>query len=269
MLRLAITGCHGRMGKSLVQTIVNDKEVKLTVATVSPNNPLMALDVGTIAGTSPLHFKPVENLADVMDHFDTLIDFTSPNATLSHLKLCQQHDKKVVIGTTGFNAEQKYLIDEASRDIPIVFAPNMSVGVNLCFELLKQAAKILKNSVDIEIIEAHHSQKVDAPSGTALKMGEVISDALGNDLNTVAIFGRQGITGKRNRHTIGFSSIRGGDIVGDHTVMFASEGERIEITHRASSRATFANGAIRAAKWLEGKKEGLFTMTDVLFENNS
>ncbi|MBN9288078.1 MAG: 4-hydroxy-tetrahydrodipicolinate reductase [Gammaproteobacteria bacterium 39-13] len=266
MLRLAIAGCSGRMGIALIHAALASEGIKLTAATVSAHNPLKNTDVGTIAKVTPLEFKPVDDLSLVRDNFDTLIDFTTPEATMANLKVCQRYGKKMVIGTTGFNGEQKALIQEMSQELAIVFSPNMSIGVNLCFELLKQAAKVLGESVDIEIIEAHHRHKVDAPSGTALKMGEVICDVLDRNLEKVAIYDRNGITAPRERQTIGFSTIRAGDIVGEHTVMFAADGERVEISHRASSRNGFAMGAIRAAKWLESKKEGLYSMADVLFE---
>ncbi len=268
MLRLAIAGCNGRMGKSLVQAAMTGIDVIVTAATVSPGSLLTDIDVGTLAGIPPIGIKPVDDLSLAMDDFDVLIDFTTPESTLSHLRLCQKYGRKLVIGTTGFNAEQKTIIQEMSQEIAIVFAPNTSVGVNLCYELLKQAAKILGDDVDIEIIEAHHRNKVDAPSGTALKMGETICKTLGRNMDEVAQYGRQGMTGIRDKKTIGFSSIRAADIVGEHTVIFASEGERVEITHRATNRSTFAHGAIRAAKWLESKREGLYSMADVLFKQN-
>lgn len=266
MLRVAISGCTGRMGIALIHAIHQSEGIKVTAATVSPHNPLKNMDVGKIAGLEPFEFKPVDDLSLVMDNFDILIDFTTPEASMNHLKLCQRYGKKVVIGTTGFNAEQKTLIQEMSQELAILFAPNTSVGVNLCFELIKKAAKVLGDSADIEIIEAHHRNKVDAPSGTALKMGEVICETLHRNLDNVAVYGRSGISEPRDKKTIGFSTIRAGDIIGEHTVIFACEGERVEISHRASNRSTFAFGAIRAAKWLSAKKEGLYTMADVLFE---
>ena len=200
----------------------------------------------------------------MVDDFDVLIDFTRPEPTLANLEICRQAGRRAVIGTTGFSEQEKAQIKAAAQDIGVVFAPNMSVGVNLCLKLLDVAARVLGDEVDIEVIEAHHRHKVDAPSGTALRMGEVVAEALGRDLKDCAVYGREGHTGERDRKTIGFETIRAGDIVGDHTVLFAGTGERIEITHKASSRMTFANGAIRAASWLTGQKTGLYDMRDVL-----
>jgi 4-hydroxy-tetrahydrodipicolinate reductase len=204
------------------------------------------------------------DLERVVDEFDVLIDFTHPTVTLKNLAFCRKAGKAMIIGTTGFTVEEKQLLAEAGKDIPIVFAANFSVGVNLCLKLLDTAARVLGDDVDIEITEAHHRHKVDAPSGTAMRMGEVIADALGRDLKEVAVYGREGQTGARDRQTIGFATIRAGDIVGDHTVLFAADGERVEITHKASSRMTFAKGAVRAALWLEGRDAGLYDMQDVL-----
>jgi 4-hydroxy-tetrahydrodipicolinate reductase len=200
----------------------------------------------------------------VVDKFDVLIDFTGPDATMIHLDICREHGKKMVIGTTGLNDEQKQKINEAAEEIGIVFAPNMSVGVNLCFKLLEIAARVMGDDSDIEIIEAHHRHKKDAPSGTALRMGEVVAGALDRDLSSVAVFGREGQTGERDPRTIGFETIRAGDVVGEHTVWFATEGERVEVTHKASSRMTFAKGAMRAARWIADSDKGLFDMQDVL-----
>ena len=204
------------------------------------------------------------DLSPLTEQFDVLVDFTRPAATLAYLALCQAAGKAMVIGTTGFSAEQKAEIALAAKRIPIVFAPNMSIGVNLCFKLLELTARVLGDSADIEIIEAHHRHKVDAPSGTALAMGQVIAKALGRDLQECAVYGRQGTTGERERSTIGFATVRAGDIVGEHTALFADVGERIEITHRATSRMTFAKGAVQAATWLAGRPPGLFDMQDVL-----
>jgi len=217
-----------------------------------------------MAGIGSLNKLLVAQLSEVVDNYQTLIDFTRPGVTLQNLATCVANGKNIVIGTTGFSDDEKQQIQQASESIGIVFAPNMSVGVNLCFKLLDIAARVLGDEVDIEVIEAHHRHKVDAPSGTALRMGEVVADALGRKLDDCAVYGREGVTGERNRKTIGFETIRAGDIVGDHTVMFADIGERVEITHKASSRMTFANGAVRAALWLEGQGHGLYDMQDVL-----
>jgi 4-hydroxy-tetrahydrodipicolinate reductase len=221
-------------------------------------------DAGEVAGVGKLNVSISHSLTKVVDDFDVVIDFTGPEATMIHLDICREHGKKMVIGTTGLNDEQKARIDAAAKDIGIVFAPNMSVGVNLCFKLLELAARVMGEGADIEIIEAHHRHKVDAPSGTALRMGEVVAETLGRDLKEVAVYGREGQTGARDPKTIGFETIRAGDVVGEHTVWFATEGERVEIVHKASSRMTFANGAARAAAWLEGKTNGRFDMQDVL-----
>ncbi len=264
-MKVGVTGCNGRMGVALIQAILSNKNIKLGAATVSPGNPLVNMDVGLIAGTPLLSLRPVDDLEKVMENFEVLIDFTSPQSTLAHLQLCQRYGKKIVIGTTGFNAEQKTLISEMSRDVAIVQSANMSVGINLCMELLTKIAATMGENADIEIIEAHHRHKVDAPSGTALQMGEIISQALHRSLESCAVYSREGITGVRDKNSIGFSSIRAGDIIGDHTVIFASDGERMEITHKATSRSTFAIGALRAAQWLFSQREGLYDMRDVLF----
>ena len=262
MVKIAIPGAAGRMGQELIRTCQATEDVQAGAATEHPDSKAMGRDSGDIAGIDANNVLIGENLDP--DNFDVLIDFTCPQPSLNHLDYCVLHNKAMVIGTTGFSAEEKERINQAAKSIAVVFAPNMSVGVNLCFKLLATAAKVLGDSVDIEIIEAHHRHKVDAPSGTALGMGEVIADVLDRDLGDCSIYGREGHTGERDRKTIGFSTIRAGDIVGEHTVMFASEGERIEITHKASSRATFANGAVRAARWLAEQPPGLYSMQDVL-----
>ncbi len=264
MIHVAITGAAGRMGRHLIDGCHQLEDMRCTVASEHPDSLLIGADAGELAGIGRLNLPIVANLAPLIDRFNVLIDFTRPAATLTHLDICQAAGKAMVIGTTGFSTEQKAEISRASQHIPIVFAPNMSVGVNLCFKLLDMAARALGDEVDIEIVEAHHRHKVDAPSGTALAMGQVIAKALGRDLAPCAVYGRQGVTGERDRATIGFSTIRAGDIVGEHTVLFADRGERIEITHRASSRMTFAKGALRAAAWLAGRHPGLFDMQDVL-----
>ena len=264
MIHVAIAGVAGRMGRNLLDACAQAEGIRCTAASEYPGSPSIGADAGEVAGIGCLDVPITADLASLADRFEVLIDFTRPAATLAHLTLCQTVGKAMVIGTTGFSAEQKIEIARAAERIPIVFAPNMSVGVNLCFKLLELAARVLGDSVDIEILEAHHRHKVDAPSGTALAMGQVIAGALGRDLERCAVHGRQGVTGERDRATIGFATVRAGDIVGEHTVLFADVGERIEITHRASSRMTFAKGAVRAAAWLAGRKPGLFDMRDVL-----
>jgi 4-hydroxy-tetrahydrodipicolinate reductase len=264
MTRIAITGAAGRMGRSLIEACQQVAGLDVTVALEHPGSSLLGNDAGDLAGIGKLGITVGAELLAVTDDFDVLIDFTRPEPTLAHLEICRQAGRRMVIGTTGFSDEQKERIATAAQDIAIVFAPNMSVGVNLCLKLLDMAARVLGEDVDVEIIEAHHRHKVDAPSGTALRMGEVVAEALGRDLKTCAVYGRQGHTGERDSKTIGFETIRAGDIVGDHTVLFAGSGERVEITHKASSRMTFANGALRAAAWLMQQDAGLFDMQDVL-----
>ncbi len=263
-MRVAVVGAAGRMGKNLIQAVCNTEGLELAAATERPDSSLIGSDAGELAGVGRLGVPLSHSLVKVVDQFDLVIDFTSPEATMIHLDICREHGKKLVIGTTGLDEDQKARVREAAGEIAIVFAPNMSVGVNLCFKLLELAARVMGEGSDIEIIEAHHRHKVDAPSGTALRMGEVIADTLGRDLQKVAVYGRQGHTGPRDPETIGFETIRAGDVVGEHTVWFATEGERVEITHKASSRMTFANGAARAAAWLAGQEQGLFDMQDVL-----
>ena len=265
MIRVAISGASGRMGLTLIQAISQSSTASLTAAIDRADSPILGKDTGDLIGADVSRVIVTKNLSAVMDHFDVLIDFTRPEATLAYLDACHHHaGKKMVIGTTGFTDGQKAQIAEASKDMAIVMAPNMSVGVNLSLKLLEMAARVMGDYTDIEIIEAHHRHKIDAPSGTALRMGEVVAKTLGRDLKDCAIYGREGNTGERDRRTIGFSTIRAGDIVGEHTVMFVDEGERVEITHKASSRMTFANGAVRAAIWLNEKEKGLFDMQDVL-----
>jgi 4-hydroxy-tetrahydrodipicolinate reductase len=252
------------MGKNLIEAVGMTKGLELTAATEHPDSSLIGADAGEVAGVGKLGVTIAADLSAVVNDFDVVIDFTGLAPTLNHLSICREHGKKIVIGTTGFDDAQKAQIADASKDIGVVFAPNMSVGVNLCFKLLDLAARVMGDDSDIEIIEAHHRHKLDAPSGTAVRMGEVVADALGRDLAKVAVYGREGQTGERERETIGFETIRAGDVVGEHTVWFATEGERVEITHKASSRMTFAKGAARAAAWLESKDAGLFDMQDVL-----
>lgn len=264
MLKIAVTGAAGRMGRSLINACTQAEDCQLSAAIEHAGNSFIGSDAGDLAGIGSLDIKLVDNLSDAGDQFDTLIDFTRPEATIDNLAFCVKHGKNIVIGTTGFSDEQKQQISDAAKTIGVIFAPNMSVGVNLCFKLLDIAARVLGDDVDIEIIEAHHRHKVDAPSGTAIRMGEVVADALCRNLDDCAVYGREGVTGERDRKTIGFETIRAGDIVGDHTVMFAGEGERVEITHKASSRMTFANGAVRASLWLQNQGAGLYDMQDVL-----
>lgn len=263
-IRIAVAGAGGRMGRSLVQAVVEADGLRLGAATERSGSSLIGADAGELAGVERLGVALVPHLADVMDDFDVLIDFTSPTATMAHLALCRAAGKRMVVGTTGLDETQRAAIGAAGAEIGIVFAPNMSVGVNLCFKLLDIAARVLGDDVDIEIIEAHHRHKVDAPSGTALRMGEVIASALNRDLKEVAVYGREGHTGARERATIGFETIRAGDVVGEHSVWFAAEGERVEIAHKASSRMTFARGAARAAGWIAKQEKGQFDMQDVL-----
>ena len=264
MLNIAVTGAAGRMGRALIEACHESDSCKLSAALEHAGNSLIGSDAGDMAGLGSLDVQLVDSLAATANNFDTLIDFTRPEVTLSNLEYCVANKKNIVIGTTGFTDEQKTHITEAAKSIGVMFAPNMSVGVNLCFKLLEIAARVMGDEVDIEVIEAHHRHKVDAPSGTAVRMGEVIADTLGRDLKECAVYGREGITGERDRGTIGFETIRAGDIVGEHTVMFADIGERVEITHKASSRMTFANGAVRAALWLQDQPNGLYDMQDVL-----
>jgi 4-hydroxy-tetrahydrodipicolinate reductase len=264
LVRLAITGAAGRMGRSLVAACHNTPGLGLTVATERPGSPFLGKDAGEVAGVGANQIIIDSDLAAQADRFDVLIDFTRPEVSLQNLAICGKTGKRMVIGTTGFTSGQRDVLIKAGKDIALVVAPNMSVGVNLCFKLLETAARVLGDEVDIEIVEAHHRHKVDAPSGTALRMGEVVAAALGRDLKDCAVYGREGNTGERDRKTIGFATVRAGDIVGDHTVMFAGIGERVEITHKASSRMNFANGAMRAAQWVAGKQQGLFDMQDVL-----
>lgn len=263
-MRIAIAGASGRMGACLIKSALLAENAVFTAAISRPESHAVGKDAGELAGLGALGIQIVDSLSVVADQFDVLIDFTRPETSMGLIEACRTSGKKMVIGTTGFTADQKATITDAANDIPLVLAPNMSVGVNLSLKLLEMTAKIMGDYSDIEIIEAHHRHKVDAPSGTALRMGEVIADTLQRNLSECAIYGREGYTGERDRKTIGFSTIRAGDIVGEHTVMFADEGERVEITHKATSRMTFANGAVRAALWLHDKPNGLYDMQDVL-----
>jgi 4-hydroxy-tetrahydrodipicolinate reductase len=262
-LKIAVAGASGRMGRMLIEAIDADPDTQLSGALDVAGAPGMGADAGSALGRT-LGVN-IESSLDVgLANSDFLIDFTRPVGTLAHLDYCAAHGIKVIIGTTGFDDAGKAAIEAAAKRTAIVFAPNMSVGVNVTMKLLELAAKSFSHGYDIEIIEAHHRHKVDAPSGTALKMGEVVANALGRDLKQVGVFAREGVTGERDPSSIGFATIRGGDIVGDHTVLFAGIGERIEITHKSSSRVTYAHGSLRAARFLQHKATGLYDMQDVL-----
>ncbi|OBU13107.1 4-hydroxy-tetrahydrodipicolinate reductase [Morganella psychrotolerans] len=263
-LRVAVVGAGGRMGRQLIQAIAQSNDVVLGAAFEREGSSLTGTDAGELAGIGHNGITLTADLNSQKDNFDILIDFTRPEGTLAHLAFCTAHGKGIIIGTTGFDDAGKSAIAQAAKQIPVVFAANFSVGVNLVLKLLEKAAKVMGDYTDIEIIEAHHRHKVDAPSGTALAMGESIAGALGRDLKDCAVYCREGYTGERKRHSIGFATVRAGDIVGEHTAMFADIGERVEISHKASSRMTFANGAVKASVWLSDKKSGLFNMKDVL-----
>lgn len=262
--RIGITGAAGRMGRTLIEAISLVQGLSLAAAIERPESTLLGADSGELTGQGKNGVAVDSALADVIDKIDVLIDFSVPDATMANLTLCGERGVAMVIGTTGFTPDQEQAIERAAHLVPICKASNFSTGVNLCFKLLDMAARVLGDEVDIEIYEAHHRHKIDAPSGTALSMGKVVADALGRDLKKVAVYGREGQTGARKRDTIGFATVRAGDIVGDHTVTFAADGERVEITHKASSRMSFARGAVRAAGWLVGQKAGLYDMQDVL-----
>ena len=262
-LRVAVAGASGRMGRMLIEAVVAADDLVLSGALELAGSPALGQDAALFLG----HTSGVPITCDVhagLARAQVLIDFTRPAGTLAHLAVCRELGVKAVIGTTGFTDEQKAVIADHARHIAITMAPNMSVGVNVVLKLLDTAARLLNEGYDIEIIETHHRHKVDAPSGTALKMGEVVAAALGRDLRQCAVYGREGVTGERDPSTIGFATIRGGDVVGDHTVLFAGTGERIEITHKSSSRATYAQGSLRAARFMAARAHGLFDMSDVL-----
>ena len=266
MIRVAIAGAAGRMGQTLIRTILDDPRFALAHAFEQPGHEAVGQDAGELAGCGSTSV-PVTDSIDA-EAFDTLIDFTVPTATLGHAEFCRRQGRQVVIGTTGMTDQDRLQIEDAAVDIGVVLAPNMSVGVNLCLKLLEVAAQALGDTVDIEVIESHHRNKVDAPSGTALRMGEVIAGALDRTLAENGVFARHGQPGVRRDHDIGFATVRAGDIVGEHSVMFAGTGERVEIAHKATSRAIYATGALRAAAWLAGRESGLYDMADVLGLNN-
>lgn len=264
MQRVAITGAAGRMGRTLIQAVAAHGAFELGAAVERPDISLIGTDAGELAGAGRLDVPVVDSLTDVVDTFDVLIDFTVPAATVQAVEICRAAGKQVIIGTTGIDTAGVAGIREAAGDIAIMMAPNMSVGVNLVFRLAEQAARVLGDDVDIEIIDLHHRHKIDAPSGTAVRLGQIVAATLGRNLDEVAVYGRKGETGERERSTVGFETIRAGDVVGEHTVLFGGIGERVEITHRASSRMNFARGALRAARFLQDKPTGLFDMQDVL-----
>ncbi len=264
MTRVAVTGAAGRMGKTLIQAIHEAQDMTLGAAFERSGLTLLGADAGELAGIGRVGVMLTDDLQGAVGAFDALIDFSVPEATLRSVDTCAAAGKCLVIGTTGFDEAGLAVIRDASQSIPILMAPNMSVGVNLCFKLVELAARVLGDDVDIEVIEAHHRDKIDAPSGTAVRLGEILAAALDRDLDAVAVYGRQGITGARDRRTIGFATVRAGDIVGEHTVLYAGNGERIEITHRAQSRMNFAQGALRAVRFLSDRGAGLFDMQDVL-----
>ncbi len=261
--RIGIVGAGGRMGRMLIEATLKGEGVVLGAAFDVPGSPAVGKNAGELVGMAS-DVVVSDDLAAGLKQVDVLIDFTRPQGTLVHLELCRQAGVGMVIGTTGFEADGKAVIAAAAKDVPVVFAPNMAVGVNVVFKLLDMAARIMNQGYDIEVVEAHHRMKIDAPSGTALRMGEVVAAALGRDLEECAVYGREGVTGERDPSTIGFATVRGGDIVGDHTVMFCGIGERVEITHKASSRMPYALGSLRAARFMAGRKNGLFDMQDVL-----
>ncbi|HCU91181.1 MAG TPA: 4-hydroxy-tetrahydrodipicolinate reductase [Gammaproteobacteria bacterium] len=263
LTKVAIAGAGGRMGRTLIELIQDQKNIALCGGFDHPDSPTIGSDLGLNAGVAEIGIPIEPNITAIKGEYDVLIDFSLPESTLANIAFCREARKRMVIGTTGF-ADHRSIIEDAGSDIAIVFAPNMSVGVNLCFKLAELAAEALGDDFDVEVIEAHHRNKIDAPSGTALKLGEIVAAKLDRDLASNAIYGREGHTGVRERKTIGFETIRAGDIVGDHTVLFAGAGERIEITHRASSRRTFAVGALRAATWIMNRKGGIYDMQDVL-----
>jgi len=262
-MKIAVAGASGRMGRMLIEAILKAPDAELAGALDVAAAPGLGTDAAGYLGEES-GVLITDSLDQALSEADFLIDFTRPEGTLKHLEYCAAHGIKVIIGTTGFDDAGKAAIAAAARHTAVVFAPNMSVGVNVTMKLLEMAAKSFAEGYDIEIIEAHHRHKVDAPSGTALQMGEVVARALGRDLNEVGVFAREGVTGERDPSSIGFATIRGGDIVGDHTVLFAGIGERIEISHKSSSRVTYANGSLRAARFLAGRDIGLFDMQDVL-----
>ena len=264
MVKLIVSGVAGRMGRRIAGLSLADSEIKVTGGLEIQGNPGLGEDLGKLLGLGEQGIEVVDNLEKIIGQGDVLVEFSSSQATLEHLQICQGHKKAMVIGTTGFTEDEKEILNKASKDIPLLCSPNMSVGINLLFKITREAAKAIGQDYDLEIIEAHHRQKKDAPSGTAIKLAAILAKETNRSLSEVVTFGRKGQTGERPRETIGIHAVRGGDIVGEHTVIFAGAGERIELTHRASSRDTFAQGALRAVKFIIKQKPGLYDMGDVL-----
>jgi len=264
MIKIAVCGAAGRMGQRIINSILESEGVAVSGVLERPGHPLAGQDAGLVAGCGALGVNISDDLDSVVSGCDVMIDFTAPTVSLRNLEACSRHGKSIVIGSTGFTPEERERARQLSASVPAVLAPNMSVGVNVCFKILKDIARTLGDDFDVEIVEAHHRLKKDAPSGTAVRMGEVVAEALGRDYNKVANCHREGITGERTREEIGMQTIRGGDIIGEHTVYFIGMGERIELSHRAMTRDMFSHGAVRAAKWVASQKPGLYDMQDVL-----
>lgn len=267
-LSVAILGASGRMGRALIDATLRTDHLSLSAAVERAGNPSIGVDAGVMVGLAASGVPVSESLDTAIRKSSVVVDFTAPGATLAAIEACRAAGVPIVIGTTGFTPEQKLLIAEAARQVPLCIAANYAIGVNVALKLVELAARTLGPDYDVEIVEAHHRHKVDAPSGTALAFGEAAAAGLDRDLRSNAVFGREGQTGARMRETIGFATVRGGDVVGDHTVLFLGDGERVEISHRATNRANFANGALRAAAWLVGKPAGLYSMRDVLSLND-
>jgi 4-hydroxy-tetrahydrodipicolinate reductase len=264
MINIAVCGAAGRMGQRIISAIIEAEETQFCGALERPGHPQIGQDAALLSGCGTSGILITDNLNATVAACDVLIDFTSPKVSLKNLEVCALNKKAIVIGSTGFTPEERTFAAELAKDIPVVLAPNMSVGVNVCFKVLKDVARILGDDFNVEIVELHHNKKKDSPSGTAVRMGEVVAEALGRDYNKVANFHREGICGERTTEEIGMQTVRGGDIVGEHTVYFIGQGERIEISHRAMTRDMFSRGSVRAAKWVVGKAPGLYDMQDVL-----
>lgn len=264
VMRVAISGAAGRMGRTLVAACAERPDFECAGALERPGHDAIGIDAGTLAGIRAIGVEVTDDPGRFLAEVEGVIDFSLPAGAVALAERCRAFGRRIVIGTTGLSAEERARVEACAEDVPVLAAPNMSVGVNACFHLIEIASRVLGAETDVEIIEAHHRNKVDAPSGTAVRMGEIVAGALGRDLAKCAVYGREGHTGVRARETIGFETIRGGDMVGEHTVMFAGTGERVEITHRSGSRLNFAHGALRASRWLRGREAGLYDMQDVL-----